>query len=90
MPGYGLTFWLNVAIPAEKLATAHLPDRAVSPTEGRFYLPAGADMVVAAGARVQRLFVIPSRRTIVVRQGHGDLFWSDSAFLARALDGIAR
>lgn len=60
-PGYGLTWWLN------KPGT-------VAPTggmlgDGQFWPKGPADAYMAAGAANQRLYIIPSLRTVVVRQG---------------------
>jgi hypothetical protein len=45
---------------------------------------APADMVVALGSHYQRLFIIPSLKTIIVRQGSGGNF-SDAHFLRLVL-----
>jgi CubicO group peptidase (beta-lactamase class C family) len=86
-PAYGLTWWLPRASPASDPVT-----RATDITKHAGELP--ADMVVAAGAGDQRLYVIPSRRLTIVRQGKLDIMalaagkksgWSDSHFLALIL-----
>ncbi|MDF7775650.1 serine hydrolase [Sphingomonas sp. AOB5] len=82
-PAYGLTWWLPRPSPATDPVT-----RSTDITLHAAELP--ADMVVAAGAGDQRLFVIPSRRITIVRQARLDLTaladgrksgWSDSHFL---------
>jgi CubicO group peptidase (beta-lactamase class C family) len=82
-PAYGLTWWLPRATPASDIVT-----RSTDITEHAAELP--ADMVVAAGAGDQRLYVIPSRRLTIVRQAKLDIMalaagkrsgWSDAHFL---------
>lgn len=89
MPSYGLTFWLNAEVTAAHLATADVP---LKTTDGNRLLYAGGpqDLYAAGGAHNQRLFVVPSRGLLVLRQGGADDSWSDAAFLARALDGVAK
>ena len=45
---------------------------------------APADMVVALGSHYQRLFIIPSLKAVIVRQGSGGNF-SDAQFLRLVL-----
>lgn len=83
-PAYGLTWWLPRATSATDVVTRS--------TDIGFYaseLP--ADMVVAAGAGDQRLYVIPSRRLTIVRQAKLNFAaltegkesgWSDRDFLS--------
>lgn len=82
-PAYGLTWWL----PRPSLSNDPVT-RATDITEHSTELP--ADMVVAAGAGDQRLYVIPSRRLTIVRQAKLDIMalaagkksgWSDTRFL---------
>ncbi len=86
-PAYGLTWWLPHATPTKDPVTASTDITAHADA-----LP--ADMVVAAGAGDQRLYVIPSRRFTIVRQAKLDLAalaagrksgWSDSHFLGLLL-----
>ncbi|WP_439540133.1 serine hydrolase domain-containing protein [Sphingomonas sp.] len=83
-PAYGLTWWLPRPSPAMDPVT-----RSTDITVHAAELP--ADLVVAAGAGDQRLYVIPSRRLTIVRQARLDLTalaagrksgWSDSYFLS--------
>lgn len=82
-PAYGLTWWLPRATPATDPVT-----RGTDITDPASKLP--ADMVVAAGAGEQRLYVIPSRGLTIVRQARLDMSailageksrWSDAHFL---------
>ncbi len=82
-PAYGLTWWLPRSTPARDLVT-----RSTDITVRASELP--ADLVVAAGAGDQRLYVIPSRKLTIVRQATLDLRalvagersqWSDADFL---------
>ena len=83
-PAYGLTWWLPRATPATDFVT-----RSTDITRYASELP--ADMVVAAGAGDQRLYVIPSRRLTIVRQAKLNFIalsegkesgWSDRRFLS--------
>ncbi len=93
-PAYGLTWWMNrpttpqqrLRIPMLAVATdLHRGDR----------LP--ADLVMAAGAGNQRLYVSRERKLVVVRQADGILTalaggrsgYSDTEFLYRLLFGTA-
>ncbi|WP_428685776.1 serine hydrolase domain-containing protein [Sphingopyxis sp.] len=87
-PAYGLTWWLPRATPAVDPVT-----RSTDITEHASDLP--VDMVVAAGAGNQRLYVIPSRRLTIVRQASLDVAalaagkksrWSDWQFLSLLLN----
>lgn len=83
-PAYGLTWWLPRPSPASDVVTASsdIPRRAAD-------LP--TDLVMAAGAGDQRLYVIPSLKLIIVRQARLDIraltaprgpdSWSDVDFL---------
>lgn len=86
-PAYGLTWWLPRTTTARDLVT-----RSTDIVEKAADLP--ADMVVAAGAGDQRLYVIPSRGLTIVRQAKLDLValssgerstWSDAHFLSLLL-----
>lgn len=89
-PGYGLTWWLPHA--------GHGADPITASTDiGRRADELPRDLVVAAGAGDQRLYVIPSRQLVIVRQARLDLAalgpgadpatkWSDADFLKLLLD----
>lgn len=96
--GYGLTWWLKAAPRAETLARSRTmreaSDLFTHPRRGE--LP--ADLVMAAGAGGQRLYLIPSRGLAIVRQHPklfetrlarrraGDIEFSDVEFLLAALE----
>lgn len=91
-PAYGLTWWLPRPTTAKDPVTASndLPAHAAT-------LP--ADLVYAAGAGDQRLYVIPSRNLTIVRQARLDIRatmagersgWSDTAFLRTLLPATPR
>ena len=73
-PAYGLNWWLlgKRAGTAKQLASRRIP----------------ADTVAAMGAGKQRLYVIPSRNMVVVRQAEATKF-DDGEFLQRLLYGKA-
>ncbi len=79
-PAYGLTWWLNVEAPASQKQEIALLQRNFG---GMEKVPGLEGMVTAAGAFKQRLYVIPSRRMVVVRYGNsvGPQF-EDARFLA--------
>jgi CubicO group peptidase (beta-lactamase class C family) len=87
-PSYGLTFWLNQGAPSGSEADMErmldLPWESAGWTDVCICKDAPADMVVALGSGYQRLFVIPSLKTIIVRQGSNARF-SDAHFLRLVL-----
>jgi CubicO group peptidase (beta-lactamase class C family) len=87
-PAYGLAFWLNDQAPAGREADMErmldLPWENAHWSGVCICKDAPADMVVALGSHYQRLFVIPSLKVIIVRQGSGGNF-SDAQFLRLVL-----
>jgi CubicO group peptidase (beta-lactamase class C family) len=87
-PSYGLTFWLNQQAPngqeADMERMLDLPWQNAQWTGICICKDAPADMVVALGSSYQRLFIIPSLKAIVVRQGADGRF-SDAHFLRLVL-----
>ena len=85
---YGLTFWLNQhaangrEVDMERMLD--LPWQAAEWTDVCICRDAPADMVVALGSGYQRLFVFPSLKAVVVRQGSNATF-SDAHFLRLVL-----
>jgi CubicO group peptidase (beta-lactamase class C family) len=83
-PSYGLTFWLNSQASNGREADFErlldLPWQAVQWTAVCICKDAPPDMVVALGSHYQRLFIIPSLKAIIVRQGSEAKF-SDAHFL---------
>src|SRR5205809_5454230 len=90
-PSYGLTFWLNqqaaTAREADMERMLDLPWQSAQWTGVCICNDAPADMVVALGSGYQRLFVIPSLKAIIVRQGSNAQF-SDAHFLRLVLGRI--
>jgi CubicO group peptidase (beta-lactamase class C family) len=93
-PSYGLTFWLGT--------TAGNTREAMLPALAKLRNPSGKDelkvkdLVFAAGAGNQRLFISRQLKLVVVRQADGILGalggndqtgWNDREFLARLLYG---
>jgi CubicO group peptidase (beta-lactamase class C family) len=88
-PAYGLTFWLNrsVGFLAREQDIERMLDLPWQRDAwGGVCICKGAppDMVVGLGSGYQRLFVIPSLKTVIVRQGESARF-SDAYFLRLVL-----
>ncbi len=87
-PSYGLTFWLNQQAPngreEDMERILDLRWQSAQWTDVCICKDAPADMVVALGSGYQRLFVIPSLKAIIVRQGSNAKF-SDAHFLRLVL-----
>jgi CubicO group peptidase (beta-lactamase class C family) len=87
-PSYGITFWLNRQAPhgheidIEK--ELDLPWERAGWIDTCISKDAPSDMVVALGSNYQRLFIIPSMRALIVRQGWNAKF-SDAHFLRLVL-----
>src|SRR6266516_3549707 len=90
-PSYGLAFWLNQQAPngreADMERMLDLPWQNAQWTDVCISKEAPADMVVALGSGYQRLFIIPSLKAIIVRQGSNAKF-SDAHFLRLMLGRI--
>jgi CubicO group peptidase (beta-lactamase class C family) len=66
-PAYGMSWWLNVDVPPALRAEIRQLQNNFG---GMERVPGLEGMVTAAGAFKQRLYVIPSRRMVVVRLGN--------------------
>src|SRR6266496_4856558 len=90
-PAYGLAFWLNHEAPngheADMERMLDLPWQNAQWSGVCICKDAPADMVVALGSGYQRLFVIPSLKAIIVRQGSGGNF-ADAQFLRLVLGRV--
>jgi CubicO group peptidase (beta-lactamase class C family) len=90
-PSYGLTFWLNQQAPSGREEDVErlldLQWQSVQWTGVCICKDAPADMVVALGSHYERLFIIPSLKAIIVRQGSGAKF-SDAQFLRLVLSRV--
>ena len=90
-PSYGLTFWLNQQSPTGREADMErmldLQWQSAQWTDLCICKDAPADMVVALGSHHQRLFIIPSLKATIVRQGSEAKF-SDSHFLRLLLGRV--
>jgi CubicO group peptidase (beta-lactamase class C family) len=88
-PSYGLSFWLNRQAPNAREIDIEkeldLPWERARWSDICICKAAPADTVFALGSGYQRLFVIPSLKAIIVRQGRGAKF-SDAQFLRLVLD----
>lgn len=82
-PGYGVTFWLNAAIPAGFNPADIEGVRTAKDTVSRFLSDdAPSDLFMAAGAGNQRLYVIPSWNMVIVRQSTGGEYSDNDFFKA--------
>jgi CubicO group peptidase (beta-lactamase class C family) len=90
-PSYGLTFWLNRQAPDGREADLErildLPWQSAEWTNVCICKDAPADMAVALGSHYQRLFILPSLKAVIVRQGMEAKF-SDAHFLRLVLGRI--
>jgi CubicO group peptidase (beta-lactamase class C family) len=90
-PSYGLTFWLNRQAPdgpeADLERMLDLPWQSAEWSGVCICKDAPADMIVALGSHYQRLFLVPSLKAIIVRQGSEARF-SDAHFLRLVLGRI--
>jgi len=90
-PSYGLTFWLNRQAPDGREADLErmldLPWQSAEWMRVCICKDAPADMIVALGSHYQRIFIIPSLKAIIVRQGSEARF-SDAHFLRLVLGRI--
>ena len=86
-PAYGLTWWLRQPVPDLVFQQVPLLRHEMGDILKADWLP--DDLFMAAGAGKQRLYVIPSRKLVIVRQG--DLMksrdFSDVEFLRRLWSG---
>jgi CubicO group peptidase (beta-lactamase class C family) len=87
-PSYGLTFWLNqhalIGREADFERMLDLPWQSAQWTDVCICKDAPSDMIVALGSGYQRLFIIPSLKAVIVRQGSNAKF-SDAHFLRLVL-----
>ncbi len=78
-PAYGLTWWLRRPITPEQRRASPVMSREWGDVANAEWLP--SDLVAACGAGKQRLYVMPSLKLVVVRQGTLAQGFSDIAFL---------
>src|SRR5262245_42663257 len=81
-PGYGFTAWLNQ--PGGRSSAGRGAASNAGDKGGWIYPAELPDIYMAAGAGAQRLYIIPSRRTVIVRFGQSPRF-IDREFLAHLL-----
>jgi CubicO group peptidase (beta-lactamase class C family) len=84
-PAYGLTWWLKKEVTLEHRRKIPILSHEWGDVANAQWLP--ADLVAACGAGKQRLFVIPSLKLVVVRQGRPSRGFSDIEFLSLLLRG---
>ncbi|WP_190275811.1 serine hydrolase domain-containing protein [Thiorhodovibrio frisius] len=87
-PAYGLTVWLNRPFPSGEGQLAGMAWIQNRLDNGYIYHAGPSDLIMAAGQGGQRLFVIPSRKLIILRTGNSKgASWLDHDFLSILLDG---
>jgi len=84
-PSYGLTWWLKKPVTPELRREIPILSREWGDVANSEGLP--GDLVAACGAGKQRLYVIPSLKLVVVRQGSLSQGFSDMEFLSLLLRG---
>jgi len=84
-PAYGLTWWLKKEVSADLRRKIPILSREWGDVANADWLP--GDLVAACGAGKQRLYVIPSLKLVVVRQGSLSQGFSDLEFLSLLLRG---
>ena len=84
-PAYGLTWWLKKEVSADLRRKIPILSREWGDVANADWLP--GDLVAACGAGKQRLYVIPSLKLVVVRQGSLSQGFSDLEFLGLLLRG---
>jgi CubicO group peptidase (beta-lactamase class C family) len=84
-PAYGLTWWLKKPVSSALRRQIPILSREWGDVANSDGLP--EDLVAACGAGKQRLYVIPSRKLVIVRMGSLGQGFSDVAFLDTLLRG---
>jgi CubicO group peptidase (beta-lactamase class C family) len=84
-PAYGLTWWLKAPVAEELVSEIPILSEEWGEVANSDWLP--GDLAAAFGGGKQRLFVIPSLRLVVVRQGSQSRGFSDVEFLSLLLRG---
>jgi CubicO group peptidase (beta-lactamase class C family) len=86
-PAYGLTWWLKKPVPDSLIRQIPILEHEMGEIVRSDWLP--EDLYIAAGAGKQRLYVIPSLKLVIVRQGEflGSRSFSDTKFLQLLLFG---
>jgi CubicO group peptidase (beta-lactamase class C family) len=82
-PAYGLTWWLKKEVSPALRRKIPILSGEWGEVANSDWLP--GDLVAACGAGKQRLYVIPSRKLVIVRQGSLSQSFSDLEFLGLIL-----
>lgn len=82
-PAYGLTWWLKNPVSDKLRKEVPILSSEWGDAANSTELP--GDLVAACGAGKQRLYVIPSLKLVIVRQGTMSRDFSDTKFLLRLL-----
>lgn len=101
-PAYGMSFWLNKPVSAalgSALADGGVGGfrrarrRTETPAQSApssIYAPSGDDMLMAAGAGKQRLYVLPQHKLVIARFGESGGPYRDDAFLEHLIVRASR
>ena len=84
-PAYGLTWWLKKTVTPAQRRTSGILSSEWADAANADWLP--ADLIAACGAGKQRLYIIPSRKLVIVRQGGLGRDFKDVEFLSLLLRG---
>jgi CubicO group peptidase (beta-lactamase class C family) len=83
-PAYGLTWWLKSPVSEELIRNADAEvTKHWAKVANSQWLP--DDLIAALGAGQQRLYVIPSRKVVIVRHGNANDGFSDLELLGLLL-----
>jgi CubicO group peptidase (beta-lactamase class C family) len=84
-PAYGLTWWLKAPVSPDLVSQIPILSEEWGQVANSDWLP--HDLAAAFGGGKQRLFVIPSLKLVIVRQGKGTKEFTDTEFLSLLLRG---
>jgi CubicO group peptidase (beta-lactamase class C family) len=93
-PMFGMGFWLNRTANDSAARDVDVEKMLELPWQRQVWrgaclcTDAPTDMIAAIGSGYQRMFILPSQRLIIVRQGRDDERFSDARFLRIIVNGL--